>query len=46
MSAALAKFGDVPDIFLTRQLFWDCPGVLENKALVIGEASSFIHHQT
>ena len=29
-----AKFGDIPDALPTKQPFWDCPGVLEDKAQV------------
>ena len=28
------QFGDVPEVLLTKQPFWDRPGVLVNKALV------------
>jgi len=31
LSAWSAKFGEVPETLPTKQLFWDRPGVLEDK---------------
>jgi len=40
LSAWSAKFGDVQDTLLTKQLFWDRPGVLKDKALVEASLNS------
>jgi len=34
------KFGDIPDLLPTKQPFWDHPGVLEDKALVVASLTS------
>jgi len=38
------KFGNVPDVLPGKQPFWDCPGVLEDKALVEANLHT-AHHQ-
>ena len=43
LSAWSAKFGEVPETLPTKQLFWDAPGVLEDKALVEATLSSAYH---
>jgi len=40
LSAWSAKFGDVQDTLPTKQPFWDRPGVLEDKALVVSSLNS------
>ena len=45
LSAWSERFGDLPEIFPTKQPFWDRPGVLEDKALVEASLTS-AHHRS